>query len=151
MKARQRPETQSQYVKYQGVRRRSCLCTVTKNANIPSVTQLDTSIVSIQKLSCTAGQWYFVRTRWTTISGMMDADEDDDDDDENAASAVSAVSTTSSSAIDEGSFFGVYNRHKSCGLGRERDCRRRVIGAGRRIDRWRLGRGLMGRGETWMG
>jgi hypothetical protein len=36
---------------------------------------LPTVMISSQKLSCTAGQWYFVRTRWTTTSVIVDSDD----------------------------------------------------------------------------
>ena len=45
----------------------SCCCTVIKLLNTPKIVALPTNMMSSQKLSCIAGQWYLVRT-WRTIT-----------------------------------------------------------------------------------
>jgi hypothetical protein len=56
---------------YQGIPICSCCCTVIKYALIPKIVPAPISMISSQKLSCMAGQWYLVRTRCTTTSVVV--------------------------------------------------------------------------------
>jgi hypothetical protein len=54
----------------------SCCCTVMKLLNTPKIVALPTNIMSSQKLSCIAGQWYLVRT-WRTITVSVIVESED--------------------------------------------------------------------------
>lgn len=59
---------------HQGIPSCSCDWTLMKLAKMPKLAELPTSMIKVQKLSCTAGQWYLVRTR-TAISVMVETEE----------------------------------------------------------------------------
>ncbi len=56
---------------YHGIPSSNCCCSTMKLAKIPMMVVEAASMIRIQKLSCSAGQWYFVRTRCKTISVIV--------------------------------------------------------------------------------